>query len=268
VTVLGLREHHSRKESAERDHVILCGFGRVGQNIARVLEVQGFEYIALDLDPARIRAARQAGDPVIFGDSSDEEMLDIAGLAKATAVVISFSDPGTAVNILHSVRRVRPDVPVLVRTVDDGRLHELKDAGATDVVPETFEASLTLVSQVLMLLKVPSTRVMRIISDIRGSRYAVLRNVLTRDWERPIEHAPGNGEELRTVVSPPGAWAVGRTLEEVRSRGAEVAFTGIRRQGILGREPEPDAEFREGDIVVIYGDPKNLEHAESVMLAG
>src|SRR5262249_9423165 len=75
---------------AEREHVILCGFGRVGQNVARVLEAQGFEYIAVDLDPARIRAARQAGDPVIFGDSSDEQLLEVAGLRNANAVIISF----------------------------------------------------------------------------------------------------------------------------------------------------------------------------------
>lgn len=230
---------------AKREHVILCGFGRVGQNVARVLESQNFEYIAIDLDPARIRAARQAGDPVIFGDSSDEELLEVAGLATASAVVISFSDPGTAVTILHSVRRIKPDVPVLVRTQDDGRLQELKEAGATEVVPETVEASLTLVSQVLVLLKVPTARVFHIISDIRTNRYAVLRAVLTRDWEHPIEHTPDNREELKTVVIPPGAWAVGRTLEDVRARGAEVAFTGIRRQGILGREPEPNAQFRE-----------------------
>src|SRR6516162_1074590 len=69
------REDAATAEIGQREHVILCGFGRVGQNVARVLESHGFEYIALDLDPARIRAARQAGDPVMYGDSADEEML-------------------------------------------------------------------------------------------------------------------------------------------------------------------------------------------------
>src|ERR1700733_7931313 len=74
-TTASEREQSATAEIALREHVILCGFGRVGQNVARVLEGQGFEYIALDLDPARIRAARQAGDPVMYGDSADEEML-------------------------------------------------------------------------------------------------------------------------------------------------------------------------------------------------
>jgi CPA2 family monovalent cation:H+ antiporter-2 len=258
-------ENAATQAIATREHVILCGFGRVGQNVGRVLESQSFEYIALDLDPARISAARQAGDPVMFGDSADEEMLEKAGLTRASAVVISFSDPDTALGILRSVRRLRPDVPVLVRTADDSRIAELTTAGATDVVPETFEASLMLVSHVLMLLHVPVSRVVRVIGIIRNTRYAVLRNIVGPesgvDDTEPLE-------EVKSVVVPPGAWAVGRTLGEVRSRGVEVTFTGIRRQGILGREPGKDTVLHDGDIVVIYGAPQDLEHAESVLLAG
>ncbi len=253
---------------AKREHVILCGFGRVGQNVGRVLETHGFEYIALDLDAARVRAARQAGDPIIFGDSADEELLLRAGLEKASAVVISFSDPDTSIGIVRSIRTVRKDVPVLVRTQDDAKLAELRAVGATDIVPETFEAALMLVSQVLLLLEVPVVRVVRTVSDIRNSRYAVLRNTLNRDWNTPIEHVAENGEELKTVVLPPGSWAIGRTLDDVRQQGAEVTFTSIRRHGIVGRDPGGETALRDGDIVVIYGPPKALEHAESVLLAG
>jgi CPA2 family monovalent cation:H+ antiporter-2 len=248
--------------------VILCGFGRVGQNIARVLESQGFEYIALDLDPGRIRAARQAGDPVIFGDSADEEMLTKAGVARASALVISFSDPATSIGILRSVRRMRPELPVLVRTQDDARIQELRDAGATEVVPETFEASLMLVSHVLMLLRVPVSRVVRTLGDIRNNRYTVLRSIVGRAEATVGEDDGAPREEIKSVVVPPGAWAVGRSLGEVRGRGVEVTFTGVRRQGILGREPAADTVLRDGDIVVIYGAPEELEHAEAVLLAG
>ena len=262
------REEEATQEIAQREHVILCGFGRVGQNVARVLESQGFEYIALDLDPARIRAARQAGDPVLFGDSADEEMLARAGIAHASAVVISFSDPATALAILRSVRQMHPELPVLVRTADDARLSELQEAGATDVVPETFEASLMLVSHVLMLLHVPVSRVVRTLGGIRGNRYAVLRNIVGREDSRAADEASEPHEEIRSVVVPPGAWAVGRSLSEVRNRGVAVTFTGVRRHGILGREPSVDTVLRNGDIVVIYGQPEELERAEAVLLAG
>jgi CPA2 family monovalent cation:H+ antiporter-2 len=262
------REDAATNEIARREHVILCGFGRVGQNVARVLESQGFEYIALDLDPARIRAARQAGDPVVYGDSSDEVLLTKVGLRTASAIVISFSDPATSIGILHSVRRLRPEVPVLVRTQDDARIKELQDAGATDVVPETFEASLTLVSHVLMLLHVPVSSVVHTLGEIRSNRYAVLRNIVRRGDARPVDETSEHREELKSVVVPPGAWAVGHTLSEVRSRGVEVTFTGVRRSGILGREPAGDTVLRDGDIVVIYGQPEELERAEAVLLAG
>jgi CPA2 family monovalent cation:H+ antiporter-2 len=262
------REEEATQEIAQREHVILCGFGRVGQNVARVLESQGFEYIALDLDPARIRAARQAGDPVMFGDSADEEMLARAGIGQASALVISFSDPATSLGILRSVRRMQPDLPVLVRTADDARLRELQEAGATDVVPETFEASLMLVSHVLMLLRVPVTRVVRLLGEIRNSRYAVLRNIVRRGEPRVVDETSEQHEEIKSVVVPPGAWAVGRSLHEVRNRGVAVTFTGVRRHGILGREPGAETVLRDGDIVVIYGQPEELERAEAVLLAG
>ena len=262
------REDAATKAIALREHVVLCGFGRVGQNVARVLESQGFEYLALDLDPARIRAARQGGDPVMYGDSADEQMLAKAGIATASAVVISFSDPATSIGIVRSVRLVRAEVPVLVRTQDDARIKELQDAGATDVVPETFEASLMLVSHVLMLLHVPVSRVVRTLGDIRNSRYAVLRNIVRPGEPRPVDASTEHREELKSVVVPPGAWAVGRSLAEIKDRGVEATFTGVRRQGILGREPATDTVLRDGDIVVLYGAPAELEHAESVLLAG
>ncbi len=262
------REEEATAGVAAREHVILCGYGRVGQNVARVLESQGFEYIALDLDPARVRNARQAGDPVSYGDSSDEEVLRRVGVENASAVIITFADPAVALGIVRSVRQLRDDVPILVRTQDDSRLTELMDAGATEVVPETFEASLMLVSHTLMLLKVPVSRVVRTVAHVRENRYATLRSLFRRGDALPLDEQHAFREELRTVVLPPGAWAIGRSLAEVRARGAEVAFTAVRRQGIVGREPSEQLQLREGDVVVIYGAPEALEHAETVLLAG
>ncbi len=260
------REHAATTELARREHVIVCGFGRVGGHLAHVLDSQGFEYLAIDLDPANVRAARQAGVPVVWGDCADEELLRNLGLDRATVVIITFADPSVAIGIVRAVRRLRADVPVLVRTQDDSRLAELSAAGATEVVPETFEASLTLVSQALTLLQLPAAQVARVVDSLRRQRYATLR---TRSIATRLDpDAEDAADQLRSVVLPPGGWAVGRRLEEIRARGAEVAFTAIRRQGITGREPAGETELREGDVVVIYGIPEALEHAEAVLLAG
>ncbi len=197
-----------------------------------------------------------------------DELLRQVGLENASAVVITFADPAVSIGIVRSVRLLRADVPILVRTQDDTLLKELTDAGATEVVPETFEASLMLVSHTLMLLNVPVSRVVRTVGGIRSNRYATLRNIFRRDDALPIDEQHAFREELKSVVVPPGAWAVGRSIADVRARGAEVAFTGVRRQGILGRDPASDMTLREGDVVVLYGVPESLEHAEAVLLAG
>jgi CPA2 family monovalent cation:H+ antiporter-2 len=252
-------------ELARREHVILCGFGRVGRNLARVLVSQGFEYLAMDLDPGNVRAARRAGEPVMWGDSADEELLRSLGVDRATVIIVTFAAPSVALGVVRAIRRLRSDVPVLVRTQDDSRLAELSEAGATEVVPETFEASLTLVSQALTLLQLPSQQVTLVVDRLRTQRYATLR---TQPGAARAEQSEEPAELLRSVVLPPRAWAVGRRLEEVRGRGAEVAFTAIRRQGITGREPAGDTELREGDEVVIYGLPEALEYTEALLLAG
>lgn len=215
-----------------------------------------------------MRAARQAGDPVMYGDSTDEAVLNRVGLETANAVIITFANPTFSLAIVRAVRAERADVPILVRTEDDTRLKELMDAGATEVVPETFEASLMLVSHTLMLLNMPVSRVVRTVGRVRENRYALLRKIFRREGAAAISDDHSYREELKSVVLPPGAWAVGRRLREVREQGAEVAFTGLRRQGILGREPSADTQLREGDVVVIYGLPEALEHAEAVLLAG
>jgi CPA2 family monovalent cation:H+ antiporter-2 len=253
---------------AQREHVILCGYGRVGQSVARVLQSQGFEYIALDLDPARIRAARQAGEPVLYGDSADEDMLVSAGCDHASAVVVSFSSPGVALAIVRTVRRLRADVPILVRTVDDAHAADLLAAGATQIIPETFEMGLNLVGAALRALGVPVPRVVQALGQVRDSRYQMLRDVRQHTDSPVPAELLALREEVRTIVIPPGAWAVGRSVEEVRARGAAVAFTGIRRHGILGQAPEASTRLREGDLVLIHGRPEALEHAEGVLLAG
>ena len=186
----------------------------------------------------------------------------------AKVVVVTFADPAIAIGIVRAVRRLRDTVPILVRTQDDSALEELKNVGATEVVPETFEASLMLVSHVLLFLDTPMSKVVRTVGELRGERYEALRSVFRLPQSELPDADETTGEELRTVVLPPGAWAVGQTLSEARDRGAAVKFSAIRREGIVGRDPAASTVLRDGDVVVIFGSPAALEHAEAILLAG
>ena len=263
-----MRETQATLAVAERDHVIICGFGRVGQNIARVLEQTGFEFIALELDAYRIRAGRQAGDPVIYGDAGEVKVLENVGVARASCVVITFANPEVALRILRAVRELRGDVPILVRTQDDTKLEQLQAAGATEVVPETFEASLMLLSHLLLLLKLPVPRVIRTVNDIRSHRYGMLRQYFRAADAEHLDESHAFREELHSVVLPPHAWAVGRSIEELAARGSRAAVSAVRRDGIVGREPGPDTLFKEGDVVIVCGTPEAVEHAETLLLMG
>jgi len=263
-----MRETQATLAVAERDHVIICGFGRVGQNIARVLETTGFEFIALELDAYRIRAGRQAGDPVIYGDAGEVKVLENVGVAHASCVVITFANPEVALRILRAVRELRDDVPILVRTQDDTKLEQLQAAGATEVVPETFEASLMLLSHLLLLLKLPVPRVIRTINEIRSHRYGMLRQYFRAADAEHLDDSHAFREELHSVILPPQAWAVGRSIAELAARGSNASVSAVRRDGIVGREPGPDTLLKEGDVVVMCGTPEAVEHAETLLLMG
>jgi len=258
------------EDHAERfdQHVVICGYGRIGQNIARFLDQEDFNYIALDLDPVRVRDARAAGEPVFYGDSTHIENLGAAGIGRARVLVISFDDIAMTMKIIEQVKRLWPDLPVLVRTRDDSNLDGLQNAGATEVVPETLEASLMLVSHLLLLLDVPVSRIVRNVQDVRSSRYQLLRGFFHGQETESLEEAPAFRERLQSVELPEAAYAVGCTLGALKLREAGVIVTAVRRGGIKGHQPEPDMVLQAEDILVLYGTPEDLAHAEEKLLQG
>ncbi len=248
---------------ARRDHVIVCGYGRSGQNLVRLLEAEDIPFVALDNDPQRVREA--AGNAnVVYGDASRRETLFAAGLAKARAVVITFADTPLALKIMHAVQRERPELPIIVRTVDDSELDRLVRAGATEVVPEVLEGSLMLATHSLLVLGVPLNRVLARIRMIREQRYSLFRGFFrgATDAADSVESAQ---PRLHSVLLPEGAAAIGSTLASL-ALGDEVQVTGIRRRGAASVHPGPDWLFEPGDIVVLLGQPAALGRAETRLL--
>jgi monovalent cation:H+ antiporter-2, CPA2 family len=156
-----------------RNHVVICGFGRVGQNMAHFLSEPGFKYIALDTDPVRVRRGRQDGSEVYYGDATRHGILQAAGLKRAKALVVTFDHLPSALKVVHEARRLTPEVPIVVRAADDAALNRLRDAGATEVISEALEASVMLANRLLLVMKTPDDEIARRMRAIRADRSAL-----------------------------------------------------------------------------------------------
>ncbi|WP_323122992.1 cation:proton antiporter domain-containing protein [Burkholderia alba] len=244
----------------QQGHVIICGYGRAGQNLARMLEQEGISYVALDLDPDRVTAAGAAGESVVFGDAARRESLLAAGIHRAAAVAITYANTPSALRVLHNVHELEPTLPVIVRTVDDADLEKLLAAGATEVIPEIVEGSLMLASHTLVLVGVPMRRVVRRVEEMRDERYSLLRG-----YFRGADDSDDDDREqvrLQSVPVDARADAVGRSLADLGLYALGLEVTAIRRHGIRGVEPDPDTKLRASDIVVLRGLPEALALAE------
>jgi CPA2 family monovalent cation:H+ antiporter-2 len=272
LNLFGYREDLARQdqavERAARElsaHVILCGYGRVGQNLARFLEVEGVSFIALDLDAERVHEAQTAGDRVLYGDAGRYSLLQAAGIDRAKVLALTFSDLPMAQKVLRQVRQHQSDLPIIVRASDVAELEVLHAAGATDVVPETMEASLVMGAQLLLLAGIPSSRVEAHATHIRGDQYRALRGIF-RGTESPRGGA--YAEELRALCLTENAFAVGRSLSELELADLHVRLLAVRRGAIRVPEPTLDTSFRCGDTLVLFGRPEALSRAEQMLLSG
>ena len=160
---------------ALEDHVIICGYGRTGQNIGEFLAREGIAFLALDLDPRQVKVGAPAGSRVAFGSADRKEVMQAAGLARARAVVVAYPDVHSAERVLRMVRATRPDIPVVVRAPDESQVRQLKAAGATEVIPEVLEGSLMIAAETLAQIGIPVERAMTHVRSLRADRYASLR---------------------------------------------------------------------------------------------
>jgi len=249
-------------------HVIILGYGRNGQHIARLLEAEGVRYIALDLDPERVREAALAGDTVVFADSSRREALIAAGVLRAAAVVVTFAETAAAVRAVAHVQSLNPSVPVIARAREDSDIARLTAAGASEVVPEALESGLMLASHTLVWVGVPLNRVVRRVRAVRDERYGLLRG-LFHGASDEAEMAESEQPRLHAVTLTGNALALGKPLDEAGLQVLGVQVKGVRRPGSAQRlAPAQAGALQPGDVVVLLGPPELLAAAEIRLLQG
>lgn len=250
------------------NHIILCGYGRVGQNIARFLEKANLQFIAFDLDPTRVKNARLAGDNVFYADATDYEILKHARIDKARAIIISFINTSAAINTIEQVRKHHSKLPIIVRSHDENETNVFYEKGATEVIPEILEASLMIASHILLLMNVSPKDVYHWIDESRHKRYDLLRMVFPGHESHFSDEGETSKDGLNAIILSKGSYAINRNLKELPLSKLNIKITAIRRGNQRFIDPSPSMTLLEGDIVVLYGTLSHLEHAEKVLLIG
>ncbi|KAL3517142.1 hypothetical protein ACH5RR_024044 [Cinchona calisaya] len=157
-----------------QDHIIICGFGRVGQIIAQLLSERLIPFVALDVRSDRVAFGRQLDLPVYFGDAGSREVLHKVGAERACAAAITLDTPGANYRTVWALSKYFPNVKTFVRAHDVDHGLNLEKAGATAVVPETLEPSLQLAAAVLAQAKMPASEIAATINEFRSRHLSEL----------------------------------------------------------------------------------------------
>ncbi len=255
-------------EAASRDlqgHVLLCGFGRTGQNLGQFLRQKGIPFIALEIEADIVNEAREAGEPVFLANSGSPKILGLAGIDRARVVIISFTELKPAEHIAAQVRKLRPDITLIIRTRDDRHLEHLLERGADEVIPDTVESSIMLARHTLTALGESPAEIEELLEQARQDHYARVRAFFhgVRDvkFDTPDPHHLHSVEILDTYH------AVGRRIEDMK-RLQQVRIVTLRRNGIGSDDPPGDVTLKSGDVLVIEGHPDEIQAAEIQLMSG
>jgi CPA2 family monovalent cation:H+ antiporter-2 len=245
------------------DHIIICGYGRVGQIVSRFLKSESLPFIVLDRDPMRVKEAREGGEQIEFGDASRREILLVAGIEKAKLLIITFDDLKRSMALLGQIRALNPDIKVLVRTKSDKGLEQLQEAGATEVIPEVLEGSLMLVAQVLYLSGVPRRRILQRLDCERKTKYQHLHGFYYGEAHHSHK-SDWQVEKLHAVVLTENSEIIGTYVKQLPLPG--VSIKSLHRQSGEEVVLSENVRFEVGDVVLMQGDKQDLLQAETILL--
>jgi CPA2 family monovalent cation:H+ antiporter-2 len=174
-------DEEARAREAVKDHVILCGYGIAGRDVAYALKEEALPFVVIDMNPRHIAAAREAGLFALYGDAANAEVLKKAGLGRAKAVVLSSGDQSAVVEIIKLVERMNPEVSLVVRTRFESDVSRLYALGADIVVMEELEVSLELTRAALDHLGVDRERTDSHMKKIRARKELLIEQAIFRD---------------------------------------------------------------------------------------
>lgn len=247
-------------------HVVIAGAGRVGQYIARLLNMFDLPFVLIDPDHRRMEQVKSINCPVIFGDASQHNVLEAAGIENCSLVVLTTPNIDTTKTIVQNIHRINSGVHVVARAEDVEQIRMLNEYGVYEVVQPHFEAGLEITRQALMHLKIPAPEIQKLTDTVRRELYAPIydrndeykelsqRDNLTRllglTWVKVGDQCDISGKSIAEL--------------DIR-RKTGVLIVSIMRDDELYTNPKPSFRFSEGDMVGIMGDEEQIRAFEALV---
>ena len=250
---------------APRDHLVIIGFGVNGRNVARAAAVAGIPYVVIEMNPDTVRGERARGEPIHYGDATQETVLEHANVQEARVVVVAINDPTATRRVTEAVRRLNPKAHLIVRTRYVQEVEHLYGLGADEVIPEEFETSVEIFTRVLTKYLVPRDEIEKLVTAVRADGYEMLRSLSgapasVADLKLQLPHI-----EIVTLRVGRGSALAGRSLAQAELRRRHgVTVLAVRRGQDLQVNPAADMELHPGDVLYVLGPPERI--AEAVAL--
>ncbi|MEO6165445.1 MAG: cation:proton antiporter, partial [Candidatus Binatia bacterium] len=252
--------------SPAQGHVIIVGYGVNGRNLAKVLKEVGVRYRILELDPDLVRAAAAAGESILFGDAARPEILRQTGLESARVLVIAISDPTATARIAAQVRRLRPDIYIIVRTRYVAEIEHLYRLGADEVIPEEFETSIEIFARVLDRYHIPRNVISLQVELIRQGHYGMLRGLRFqgKQLDEINRFLIGITADIYMILD--GSPALDKNFDEIdlHQRSGATVIAAVR-DGKFFNSFDGDFRLRVGDMLVLLGSHKALDDAGQIL---
>lgn len=248
--------------------VLIIGFGRVGQSVAKMLKLEGLSYVVVDNDPIRVQESRAAGIDIFYGDASNKSVIKHALGSTTNLSIISFDNHNLAKAVINTLKHLSKDIQIIVRTRKDYHSDELYEAGALQVVPEVQEGSLMLISQVLHYAGIPMSRVLKRVLNERKKGYVHMHGFYPGETTQISFDKKDKLEFLHAVVITKAAYANQKTISELELNKRRVDIVAIRRDRQEIEDPPADTLIMTNDVLVISGKPRRVERIEKYLLDG
>ena len=247
------------KVKRKKDHLIIIGFGVNGRNVARAARLSGIPYAVIEMNPKTVRNEQAKGEPIYYGDSTQEVILQHANIKDARIVVTAINDPAATRRITEIIRRLNQKVHLIVRTRYFQEMKHLYKLGADEVIPEEFETSVEIFTRVLAKYLIPRDEIEALVAEIRSDGYEMLRSLYKESSSFSDLDLQLPDVEISSLRVAERSLLVGKSLAEIGMRKKYgVTVLAIRRNSQILSNPNVNMPFCADDVLFVLGPPDKV----------